>query len=368
MPPPLEAICVMYVGIDVGADECSAAMVDEQGETLRQLEFQNESDGWAELIRSIDKDSKIAMEACTMSYPLHDFLTAEGFSISVAHPSAVVSITKSKSKTDEKDSIILANLLRLNYLPTAYIPPPEVLAVRDVLRARIRLSQEIASVKNRVHAFLAKNGYRPMFKRKSDIFGKAGRRMLNDLRIGDHRDSVLRTLLNRYDSLTEQKGFLDTEIATISRDNDQVKTLMTIPGIDFYSALIIVNEIGDINRFKSAEALCMYAGLVPSVRSSANVTRTGRITKNGPPALRWILTLATEHIIRFDNPIRHFYRRISRRKRSKKVARVAAARKLLVMIYFMLKRNEACRWEIEGLTNDKLERLRRTGQRKVLNA
>lgn len=127
-------------------------------------------------------------------------------------------------------------------------------------------------------------------------------------------------------------------------------------------------EIGDINRFKNPEALCIYAGVVPSIRSSAEVTKTGRITKNGPPMLRWIFTLATDHIISFDNPVHDFYRRIARKKKSRKVAHVAAARKTLVIIYYMMKRHERCGWENETLTDEKISKLRRTCQRKVLNA
>jgi len=359
---------MMYVGIDLGIDTCSASILDEQGNIKECLDFVNDSAGWGKLETAMDTDVKIAMEACTAAYPIYDHLVSKGYSVFVAHPAAVGAITQNKSITDDKASYILANLLRLNYLPLAYIPSPQTIMIRDILRTRIKTGQEITRTKNRIHGFLAKNGKREIIRRKKCIFGKSGRAILNDIRFNDPRDCILKTMFATMDNLTAQRKVLDEEIAKISIDNPFVNLLMTIPGIDYYSALIIVNEIGDIDRFKDASSLCMYAGLVPSVHSSCNVTRMGRITKRGPPMLRWVLTVNVNKINKYNNPITQFYRRIANKKKSKKVAYVAAARKLLVMIYYMLKNRESCRWEVPELTDRKKKTLQKTCQRKALKA
>jgi transposase len=364
----MEAKHMMYVGIDLGVETCSASIVDEQGERKTFLEFLNDENGWIELINVMGTDVKIGMEACSAAYPIHDYLVTRGYNVNVGHPAAIKAITQSKSKTDEKDSIIIAQLLRLNYLPLAYIPSPEILKIRDVLRMRIKIGQEMTRVKNRIHGFIIKNGLRPQFKQKSDFFGASGRKELHEIRFKDYRDCVLKVLLDQFESFERQKRALENEIAKISIKNDQVTLLMTIPGIDYYSALVIVNEIGDISRFKNYEALCMYAGLVPSVRNSSQILKMGGITKRGPSALRWILTIIAGSIIKFDNPIRRFYRRIAKRKKSKKLAFVATARKILVMIFFMLRNNEPCRWAKDGLTERKMIALQKACHRKVLNA
>lgn len=366
--PPPEVRYMMYVGIDLGVDTCSASIVDEQGEIKDFLEFSNDESGWKELMNAIGKDVDIAMEACTAAYPIHDYLMTRGYSVSVGHPSTIKAITHSKSKTDQKDSEILANLLRLKYLPLAYIPSPEILEIRDLMRARAGTGQEITRVKNKIHGFLTKNGFRSKYKRKSDLFGKSGRELLDNIQMGGHRDCILETMVDHLDNLECQKERLQNEIAKISIKNQQVILLMSIPGIDYYSALIIINEIADVDRFDDHEKLCMYSGLVPSVWRSANVTRMGRITKNGPSLLRWALTMAVSTLIKYKNPIHEFYSRVSNRKKCKKIAHVAAARKLLVMIYYMLKNNEPCRWEIPGLTEKKTKALQRACRKKVLNA
>jgi transposase len=363
-----EARYMMYVGIDLGVDACSASIVDEQGVLKTYLEFSNEENGWKELMNAMGTDVKIAMEAGSAAYPIHDYLVTLGYQVSVGHPAAIKAITQSKSKTDEKDSLILAQLLRMNYLPLAYIPSPGTLRTRSLLRMRRTIGEDMTCVKNRIHSFLTVQGLRPQFKRDSDIFGATGLKKLHEIQFGDQRDCIFKVLLDQLASLDKQKKELNGEIAKLSIKNDQVVLLMTIPGIDFYSALIILNEMGDITRFSACESLCMYSGLVPSVRNSAETIKMGRITKRGPSALRWILTIVVDGMMKFDNPIRQFYRRIARRKKSKKLAHVAAARKVLVMIYHILKNNEPCRWAKEGLTERKLKNLRRACQRKVLNA
>ena len=112
--------------------------------------------------------------------------------------------------------------------------------------------------------------------------------------------------------------------------------LMTIPGVGYYSALLIKSEIGDVKRFPSAKQLCSYAGLVPSTHASGNVCYHGHITKQGSKWLRWILIEAAIHAAKRTGPLRRFYYKVERKKGGK-VAKVATARKLLEWIYHMMR-------------------------------
>jgi transposase len=116
------------------------------------------------------------------------------------------------------------------------------------------------------------------------------------------------------------------------------KLLVTVPGIGYYSALLIVSEIGDINRFSDSYHLCSYAGLVPSTRSSGGLTYHGSITKTGSKYLRWImLECAHAHIHNEKNSnIAQFYHQISKKKGNSKAA-VAAATKLMKVVYWIMK-------------------------------
>ena len=355
-----------HVGIDVGLKTCSASVVDEAGGIKKCLEFANAGPGYEELAAQIERDARIVLEASTVAYPLYDWLVCRGYAVIMANPSKIRAITASKSKTDEKDSLILAHLLRLGYVPRAYVPTPEIMRNRELLRATIDVGQEICRTKNRVHALLTKSGLRPEYKTARDLFRTEHRmRWLTELRFGDHRDAVLQSLLVHLESLEREQDILKSEIARIGTSSKDVDLLMSIKGVDFYAALIILSEIGDVSRFRNSEALCAYAGLVPRVRQSADVVSHGRITKQGPGTLRWVLDLVAQVVIRYDNPMRSYYRRLVRRKKRKAVALTAVSRKVLVIVYAMLTRGERCRWEDRHLTDVKIRNMRRACERKV---
>ena len=116
------------------------------------------------------------------------------------------------------------------------------------------------------------------------------------------------------------------------------RLLMTIPGIGYYSALLIVSEIGDINRFPDSYHLCSYAGLIPSTRSSGGITYHGNITKTGSKYLRWIMLECVHAHIRNEknSNVTQFYDRLSKKKGNSKAA-VASASKLVKIVYWIMK-------------------------------
>ena len=119
-------------------------------------------------------------------------------------------------------------------------------------------------------------------------------------------------------------GEITTSIKAEVADNAQAQLLMSIPGIGYYSALLILSEIGEVDRFPNAKRLCSYAGLVPSIYSSGSKTYNGRITKQGSRWLRWILVEASTHAAGGDANFQKVYRRVSRRW-GRSTTRVAVA-------------------------------------------
>ncbi len=318
-----------YVGIDVGTKSCSASVLDEAGGIKACLEFANEESGWRTLTAGLSKDARLVLESGTAAFPIHDFLKREGFDVMMANPSKIRAITASKSKTDEKDSLVLAQLLRLGYVPPSYVPGPEIMRNRELLRACAGVGQEISKTKCRIHALLTKSGLRSEYKTARELFQTKRRRAwLKALRFGDHRDAVLGSLLVHLESLEREQEILKSEIARIGRASKDVDLLMSIKGVDFYAAMTILSEIGDVSRFPSADKLCAYAGLVPTVRQSAEKVAHGRITKQGPSTLRWVLDLVAQVVVRYDNPMRSYFRRLVRKKKPRCVALIAVARKV----------------------------------------
>jgi transposase len=137
-------------------------------------------------------------------------------------------------------------------------------------------------------------------------------------------------------TLGEEIRRLSLELRHIASGDEDVRLLMTIPGVGYYVALLVKAEVGDITRFRSGGHLAGYAGIVPSTHSSGKVTRHGRITREGSRWLRWAMVEAALVHLRYDTSVTRFYHRVAERRGSK-TARVAAARKLLTVCWSVLR-------------------------------
>lgn len=343
----------LYVGIDLHKEVCYATTLDKDGEIIDRREFKNEREDWKKFIEEMPRDSKVAIEACSYWYPVCDFLEEHGIEVILSHPSKTRIIAEAKIKTDKIDSRTLAKLLRADFLPRSYIPSREIRENRELLRLRVQLGRDRTVTKNRIHALLGKNGIKHEF---SDLFGGEGKRFLKELNLPNSQRITLDVLLRQLNSTNKEMELVQKQIARIAKEDEDIKILMTIPGIDYYSAMIIKNEIGEIERFPSYKELCSFAGLVPRVHQSANTRWEGHITKEGNALLRWILIQIVHQVVRYPGELRKFYLGLTRRKGTK-IAVVATARKLLRVLYCMLRRKESYRYERKSITETKLKRL-----------
>jgi transposase len=234
-------------------------------------------------------------------------------------------------KTDRIDALTLVELLRGGYIAQCYVPPKRIMELRELVGYRANLVRMRSSVKNRIHAYLLMNNVGIAADAKPFT-----REFVNELmKIDEPR---VRGYLRLIDSLNEEIREASRIICERASNDGDAKLLMTIPGISFFSALLIVSEIGDVNRFPDAYHLISYAGLAPSTHSSGDTTYHGRITKAGSPELRWVLNQCARVYIREEpeSDIATFYNRLRRKKGDTK-AIVAASAKLLKIAYWVLK-------------------------------
>jgi transposase len=235
-------------------------------------------------------------------------------------------------KTDARDSTNLAELLRMQRLPEAWLAPPAVRELRELVRYRAKLVALRSGLKAQVHAVLAKQGVRvPM----SDLFGAAGSRLLEGLRLERAyalRVASLRRLLAVYD---QETAMLGGEISSALAGDAGYLALQTIPGVGPVLAAVFVAEIGEVGRFSGAPQLCCWAGLTPRHRESDTTVRRGPITKQGPRLVRWAAVEATQRLPAGSKQAADFHRIAGRR--GKGIGRVAAARRLLTLVYYGLR-------------------------------
>lgn len=328
-----------YVGIDIGKDACTATILTGTGRVRDRLDFANRPDGFDELAARLRPRDQLVMEAGTYVYPLHDHFTRLGYTVLVAHPRAIKQITESDKKTDEHDSQVLAQLARVDYLPRAYVPHPDILRNREVLRSRLDMAYQSTRVKTRIRSFLAKQGVEPPEK----LFD--GKRVwLRRKRWKDSRDLVLQVMVEELDALEERRAKVDDVLAELAIDSPDVKLLMTIPGIDYYLALMIACEVGDITRFPTRETFRAYAGCAPKMRQSAGRNLAKGTNTNRSPRLKTALSLAAQTAVRYDNPIRDAFNKRLAKTQTRARAHAVARRKMCDLVYAMLTKGEPCRW------------------------
>ena len=224
----------------------------------------------------------VALEATYGWEWLADLLEEAGYDVHLAHPLRTQAIAAARVKTDAVDAKTLAHLLRTGLLPEAYIAPPELRDLRELLRHRAVLTRMRTAVKNRVHALLARQDIR---HQHADLFGKAGREFLASLELpeGSRR---------RLDSLIALIGDFDREITATTREIDaraktdeRVTVLCQIP-VSGHTAILIIAEVGDVSRFPTADTCA--PGRARADR--AQLRRQGAPWAHSPqgsPALRW---------------------------------------------------------------------------------
>jgi transposase len=318
-----------YIGLDVHKRVCYGTVMDEKGQIVKRGKFSNDPQGLEEFMEGID-EALVAMEAGYCWQPLYDRLEETGHDVRLAHPLKVKAIAEAKVKTDKIDSETLAHLLRADLLPESYVPPRDIRELRDRVRRRAFLVGMRTMLKNRVHSELAKRGIRlgvPLFTRN-------GRELLRGLGL-EAVDQVLPVM----DALDRQIALISGSLKRMCGEDPRASLLTTIPGVGYYIALLIVSEIGDVRRFPDSEKLCSYAGLVPTVRRSGGSTYHGGITREGSKWLRWALTQAVHVHIRSETNLTRFYRRLAETKPGQ-VAVMATARKMLKVVYWMLRNDE----------------------------
>lgn len=324
------------VGIDLHRNRSHIAVIDSNGELSLSQRIVNCRETFLELLDGLEGESQIAVEATYGWEWLAELLEDAGYDIHLAHPLRTRAIAAARVKTDAVDARTLAHLLRAELLPEAYVAPRELRDLRELLRHRVALTGMRSALKNRVHAILAKHG---VTREHSDLFGKGGRLFLADLQLREASRRRLDSLMALIDDFDREIQATTVEIDQRAKADDRVDVLTQIRGVGPYTAMLIIAEVGAIERFPDARHLCAWAGLTPTIRSSDGKARLGRISRQGSPTLRWALVEAAQKCTTGGGPLRESYERIAKR-RGAKIAKVAVARQILTLSYYGLRDGE----------------------------
>jgi transposase len=264
----------VYVGIDVHRKRSQVAVVDQVGQVLANRNVPNGVETILSVIGDLPIGTPVAFEAAFGWGWLVELLEAYGFTPHLSHPSRCKAIASARLKNDKVDAHILAQLLRADLLPEAWIAPPKVRQLRTLLRHRIGLVRLRTLLRNRIHAVLADHGQH----RPQGCWSGPGRQWLVGLDLPPASREVVADCLAVIDALQVPIDRLDAEVHAHAKADPRVKLLTTLPGVGSLTALVILAEVGDITRFGSARKLAAWAGLTPTVRGSDLTVRHGHIS------------------------------------------------------------------------------------------
>jgi transposase len=320
----------VYVGIDVHRKRSQVAVVTEDGTVQLNKNTVNGTAPILRLIGDLPAGTPVAFEAAFGWGWLLQLLEDYGFEPHLVHPLRCKAIASARLKNDKVDAATLAQLLRADLLPEAWIAPLEVRQLRALLRHRTGLVRLGTRQRNRIHAVVADFGY----DRSGSYLSGPGRGWLAGLDLPAISREIVTDALAVIDGLAPLIDRIDGELRQHAKADPRVKTLTTLPGVGQFTALVMVAEIGDISRFGSARKLASWAGLTPTVRGSDRTVRHGHISKQGSAWLRWVLNQAAQTAKRSPE-FAATYQTIAKR-RGTKIATIAISRKLLTRAWHLL--------------------------------
>jgi transposase len=327
---------MIHIGLDMHKKFSEVAVMDSGGKILdRRRLFHTDKQGMHDYFSNLAGPITVTLESTRNWYWLYELLE-EYAEVKLASPRKVRLIAEAKVKSDKIDARTLAHLERTGFLPESYIPPREIRDRRELLRYRASLVSIRTGVKNRVHALLDKQG---VFHPFSDLFGKTGREFLDTLKLRPVFQNALDGYLRLIEWLEELEREATAEIMKMIKKNVDAKRLMTVPGIGFLIAHLLLSEIGEIERFSTAKRLCSYGSLTPGTRQSSDHIWNGPVGRKGNLYIKWAMIEAAQKATRMDPALGAFYDKLRLSKGNAK-ARVAVARKLLTAVYYILKRKE----------------------------
>ena len=312
-----------YLGIDLHKAFFQVCAVSATGERQWEHRWPTTAGGIAALLTRCDGRSRVAVEASSPTWAFVDRIVEHVGAVHVVDTRKTRIKAGYAAKTDRLDAQRLADALRRDSIVGIYYPPPPIRDLRELGRYRCHLARLQASLKQRIHALLLRQGVAA----PRALFTQRGTQWLDALTLGGWAGTELEGLRQVLTDVRRQLVPVVMAIRTVAASDPIARALDTRPGFGPVFSVSVRAEVGTITRFPDGPHLASYAGLVPRVERSGGRQWSGRITKAGSPWLRWTLIEAAIHQFRRQDAFGRWARQLAMRKGMLK-ARVAVARAL----------------------------------------
>jgi transposase len=325
---------MIIVGCDFHPKWQQVAVIDAQTGEIGEHKLMN-GDGQAErFYRSLPAPAIVGIEACGNSQWFIDMLERLGHEVWIGDAAQIRASYVRKQKTDRRDAGHILRLLMEKRFPRLWQPTAEERNLRQLLIHRHKLVEIRTRVKNGLQHLALNRG----MQKQHSLWSARGMDAFKNLPFEGWSEKRRGDLLRLLAELDERVEELDTAVTQAAQSDTRARLLMTQPGVGPITALAFAVTIGDVSRFPTSGQLASYLGLIPGEHSSGGKQRLGAITKQGNRFMRQLLVEAVQTTNRLDEGFRRQYQARCHKK-PKGVAKVAAARKLTVRLYWMLKTN-----------------------------
>ena len=286
--------------------------------------------------RALSGPVRIGMESTGNCQWFAELVVSLGHELWVGDASRIRAAEVRQQKTDRRDAALLLKLLLENRFPKIWTPSPEERDQRQLLLHRHKLVEMRVRVKNELQHLAMNRG----ITRGRRLWNKTGEKMLRELPLQPWASRRREDLFKVRAMLEEQIGALDAAVQKVAEHNERARLLMTHPGVGPITSLAFVVTMGDVSRFARGKQVGSYLGLIPREHTSGGKQRTGSITKQGNRFMRTLLVEAAQSVVRYEPDFRREYLHRCH-GHEKGVAKVAAARRLAIRLYWMLRSNTA---------------------------
>lgn len=336
-----------YIGCDLHKEQTWFYVIDESGKRVLSKSVSNKPEVLNSFLKTLTKPFELAVESTYNWYFFVDIAELYADKVYLANSYELKAFAKRHKKTDKIDAHLIADVLRKGYLPAVTIPDKDIRRVKELLRYRMNLVNDRSRNIFRLKSFLDKLG-----EESNGNFTTSKR--LDKIEYDNFQKEYMLIssgYIERIKSLSSNINQSEKDVKkTVSKDPD-ILNLITMPGLDYFSASLVKSEIIDINRFASFNRLCAYAGLAPRVAQSADKTIHGPLNINRRKKLQWILLEVVIHFIKSIPEKKDKFEALSKKK-GHNTAKVILARDMLKIIYHILKEKRAFVENIKDISRE----------------
>jgi len=329
-------ILARYVGLDYHEDTIRVCIMNEQGDTLVNRNCPNDIEAVGELIWDYGEPTSVALEACGGAATFaHTLQTRYQWPVRLAHPGYVSRLKQSPDKSDHADAEVLADLLRVDYLPEVWLPPVEILQLRRLVRYRQGLASERKNIKQRIRALLREER---MPKPAFNPWTKGWFQWIkNEAPLLEQARWVMERLLQDLENVEQRIETTEERMSASTEHDPDTQALLQQKGVGLVTAVTLRAEIGEFSRFHSGKQLARFCTVTPLNTSSGKHQVEGGLVRQGNRELRRVVLEAAQRLARYEPKWKELKERLKRQGKPGAVAVAAVANRWVRWLYHQMK-------------------------------